>query len=122
MCHGPRHPLCSYENLKTRKPVTDSIASVWNYIHFQRLERKRNKFVKRRINLLLFLTLFLKLKIIYQYIGRKFPICLILTLFFPIEWVPVPVPMGREKTLLSHLEKQHAWPNLKNSVALHLLH
>ena len=42
-----------------------------------------------------------KLKIIYQYIGRKFPICLILTLFFPIEWVPVPVPMGRKKKRIS---------------------
>ena len=24
-------------------------------------------------------------------------------LFFPIEWVPVPVPMGREKTLILYL-------------------
>jgi hypothetical protein len=34
-----------------------------------------------------------------KYIGNKFPLCLILMLFFPIEWVPVPVPMGRKKTL-----------------------
>jgi hypothetical protein len=35
-----------------------------------------------------------------KYNGSKFPICSILTPFFPIEWVPVPAPMGRKKTPL----------------------
>jgi hypothetical protein len=34
-----------------------------------------------------------------KYNGSQFPISSILTLFFPIEWVSVPVPMGRKKTL-----------------------
>ena len=31
-------------------------------------------------------------------LSRYESICLILTLFFPIEWVLVPLPMGRKKT------------------------
>ena len=36
-----------------------------------------------------------------MYTDKKIPIRLILTPFFPIEWVPVPVPMGRKKSLVT---------------------
>jgi hypothetical protein len=36
-----------------------------------------------------------------KYNGSKFPICSIVPPFFPIEWVPVPLPMGGKKTLVA---------------------
>ena len=44
--------------------------------------------------------------------------CLILMLFFPIKWVPVPVPMGRKKTLVFLLFRYYI--PLEKGVALHL--
>ena len=40
---------------------------------------------------------------------QKIPYLFDFDAIFPIEWVPVPVPMGRKKTLTAHTKNQYAY-------------
>ena len=103
-----------WENLSVGGPEARSLQCTWSLAYdYSWYLITANITRERLMHLVLFLLFPLYLSIWNIFL-------LILTPFFPIEWVPVPVPMGRKKSL--SMIKTFLWLGMRTrSLQVHLI-